>query len=134
MRGLVTAACLWFVSGCAPCAPLEIERAGRVLTSFCVERAVTEIERREGLTNHPPLEPSEGLLIVFPVTGEACITNAPVLFPIDIAFIDEEGVITRLDRSVPAGDAELRCATTVASVLETSAGSLGAVDLGDWAR
>ncbi len=121
--------------GCGPdCDELRIERGSELVASFCVTHAVTESERRQGLAGSSGLAPSDALVIEFPLEGDACITNAPVTFAIDIAFAGDDGVVRRIDRSIAAGDATSRCEPATRRVLEARGGALDAVSVGDLLR
>ncbi len=122
-------------SACGPaCDEVRIERGGTPVTSFCVTRARTEPELREGLAGREGLSAGEALWMELPIEGEVCITNAPVRFGIDVAFADDAGVITRIERAWPAGDPDARCVLGTRRVLETRAGDLEAVAIGDTIR
>jgi uncharacterized membrane protein (UPF0127 family) len=108
---------------------------GESRIACCVERARTEDERRRGLSGRRSLGSRHGLpaglLLEFPLEGEACITNAPVSFAIDVVFAARDGTIVRVDRDVAPGDPTARCAGRTYSVLEAEAGVLEAVEVGD---
>lgn len=124
-------------AGCA-CADGEsvvIEgAAGEQILDICAEVAATEAERRAGLRGRPPLDPGTGLLLDFPVTGEVCIVNVGVGFAIDAAYAGDDGVITAIERRVPADDATPRCHLGTRQVLEVSAGAFDGVEVGDRLR
>lgn len=90
---------------------------------LCLREASSEAERRMGLIGAPAPEEGEGLLIHFPVTGEACISNADVDYSIHIAFLDESFRAHRVEATVPAGSGTLYCTDKTAHVLELSAQS-----------
>lgn len=96
-----------------------------------VEIARTEVERRTGLSDRDALAVGEGLVIEFPLEGEACITNAPVVFPIDVVFADETGAVVAVERALAAGDPGSYCYTPVRRALEVSAGVAAEVAIGD---
>ena len=119
------------LSACGTCEPLAFTRGEATLIELCAERAETEAERRAGLAGAAPLAEDRALQLVFPVTGEVCLTNAPVSFAIDAAFVAEDGTIVRLERDVAAGDGTPRCEPAVRSMVETTAGVLSVVAAGD---
>lgn len=73
----------------------------------------------------------EVLVIEFPLTGEACLHNAPVDYAVDAAFADGDGVVTRVLRAVPARDETVVCEPIVRRVVEGPAGRLALVVVGD---
>jgi uncharacterized membrane protein (UPF0127 family) len=84
----------------------------------CAAVAKTEEERRRGLGGRPPLEPGEALLIVFPLEGEACITNEPVPYAIDVLLLDRAGGVTEVLCGLPPNDPEAHCTEEVKAALE----------------
>jgi uncharacterized membrane protein (UPF0127 family) len=131
------------VAGCASSDPAEscgvtvrVERASdsTAVLDVCARRAVTEAERIEGLGSTSSLPPSRGLLLEFPVEGEACIQNGPVAFAIDEVFASDAGAIVAVELGVDAGDSTPRCHTGVRRVLEVNAGVASTVSVGDGLR
>jgi len=112
---------------------LRVERASdsSVVLEVCVRRAVSEAERIEGLGSTPSLPPTRGLLLEYPLEGEACIQNGPVSFAIDEVFASDSGEVVAVERVVAAGDSTPRCHTGVRRVLEVSEGVAGTVAVGD---
>lgn len=99
--------------------------------TFVVTFAETETSRRLGLSNQPPLAKHEGLLLRFPVPGRVCIHNREVGFPLDLVFVETGGLVTAVERAVPAYDPTRRCQPAVLEVLEVRAGSAQSVAVGD---
>ncbi len=97
----------------------------------CVDRARTADERRVGLTGYAALAADAGLLLVFPLTGEVCISQAFVAFPIDVLFIDEEQKVVQVAANVAAGSEDLICVDRVRYVLEVAATAARNVSVGD---
>lgn len=91
----------------------EVERVWTL-----VGTARTEEERTRGLRDYDPLSDDAALLIYFPATGEACITNAGVDYPIDIVFLGEDRHVLGAACAVPANAAGPWCQTDVAFVME----------------
>ena len=83
--------------------------------------ATTAEERQEGLSSLPPLGEGQGLLIRFPITTEVCIHNGPVAYPIDAVFLDDEGDVVAVERSMAALEPLARCHPGVRDVLEVRA-------------
>lgn len=119
-------------AGCGrPCAPLELYADGSLVLTLCATRTQTEAELRGGLSLRPPLAPDEALVLVFPLETEACIANAPVDYAIDAAFLDMQGTVVALERSIPAHDETSRCHLATARVVEARAEVLRDVRVGD---
>lgn len=108
--------------------------ASAPLVSVCAQVARTEAERTQGLSGRSRLAASEGLLLEFPVEGEACIVNGPVTFGIDVVFANDRGDVVALERAVAAGDATPRCHPGVRRVLEIAEGVADSVAVGDTLR
>lgn len=107
------------------CANDVVSIGDPVVLEVSVRRAETAAERTDGL-RAKTLGPGEGLLLVFPVEDELCITNAGVSQSIDALFIDADGAVTRVARSIAAGDGTVRCARAQ-WILEVLAGEAVAV-------
>ena len=101
-----------------------------VVLEVSVRRAETAAERMAGLRGKR-LAPGEGLLLVFPVEDELCITNAGVEQAIDAVFIDGSAAVTRVERAIAAGDGTIRCATAQ-WILEVLANEASAVEPEAW--
>ena len=78
-----------------------------------------------------PLGPDEALLLPFPIEDRICIVNDGVGFAIDALYASGDGTVVAIERAIPAGDAEPRCHDGVQRVVETSAGELAGVEVGD---
>lgn len=98
--------------------------------ALCVTRATTADERRRGLVGRG-LADGEGLLLVFPVEGEVCITNEGVGLAIDVLWLDSRGTVTAIERALAAGAPGPWCHAPAAFVLEVRAGTAAAVAPGD---
>ena len=108
-----------------------VNGAGDVVLRARVDFADTAEERRRGLVGSPPLTADRGLWLRFPTTGEVCITNANVMFPIDVVYVDDSRTIVAIERNVPADDGTPRCHTPIASVLEVAGGVALGANVGD---
>lgn len=93
--------------------------------------AADESSRRRGLAGVASLPRDSALLIVVPRETEVCITNAGVVFAIDVIFAGADGTVIAVEREIPAGATALRCHASVQQVLETNAGVAAAVVAGD---
>ncbi len=110
------------------CADDRITIGDPVVLDVSVRRAETAAERMEGLRGKS-LDRGQGLLLVFPVEDELCVTNGGVEQSIDAVFIDASATVTHVERAIAAGDESVRCATGQ-WILETLAGEAGAVEPG----
>lgn len=108
--------------------------AGGRSLEVCASIAATDAAREQGLAGLSGLSEGDGLLIVFPVEGEACITNAPVGFAIDAVFTSDSGEVVAVERGVPAEDEAARCADPVRRVLEVAEGVASEVEVGHQLR
>ncbi len=116
---------------CATRASVTVSRDGAELLHVCVDRAVTEDERRTGLAAYDELAAEEGLLIELPVEGEVCISAEQVGFPFDVVFIDGKGTVSGVVLEMPAFDAAIRCHDKARWVLELARGAAAPVVSGD---
>lgn len=116
-----------------PRALVRVEQAGgAIVLEARAELARTEDERRRGLRGHAPLDPGEALLIELPLElDDICVVNDGVDFDIDVVFVRADGVVTAIERLVPAGDAGARCHDRTRWILETAAGQARDVEPGD---
>lgn len=115
-------------TACSPCG----ERVVTVGTlEVCAEVASTEAARRQGLTSRSTLAEDEGLLLDFPFADEICIVNQGVGFAIDAIYVDPTDRVTRVERSIDAGDARPRCQPDTQRVLEVAAGVAALVTTDD---
>lgn len=110
----------------AACSPssgeVDLVRAdGSVVRRFThVEHAVTPEARAQGLGGHAPLGPDDAMVLDYPVVDQACITNAPVSFPIAAVFAAADGTIVGVE-SFGANDARTPCHDGVLTVVEVDA-------------
>ena len=97
---------------------------------FQVEIVSTEPDRIKGLSGHAKLNDDQGMLFIFPTSSLVAFWMKDMLFPLDIAFIDSEGVIVDIKRDFqPCTPGDAICPAygpTIASkyVLEVNAGQL----------
>lgn len=141
-RRTVAIAAVWLVvtlslsiAGCGrSCATLRLVRGEVELVSLCAFETHSEAELRAGLAGIAPLAPDEALVLVYPLETDACITNAPVSYAIDAAFVDASGEVVAIERAIAAGDATDRCHARTARVVETRADVLADVLEGDALR
>lgn len=118
---------LVLLTGCAEdTVTIRADDGAAALRASLIWRAETAAERMEGLRGRT-LDSGQGLLIAFPVEDEVCIANGGVEQAIDAVFIDAAATVTAVERSVPAGDPTVRCATGQ-WILEVLAGEAEAVE------
>jgi uncharacterized protein len=88
-----------------------------------VRRARTFWQRLRGLLGAPPLPAGRGLLL------EPCraVHTLGIRHPIDVAFVDREGVVLSLRRGL--GRARLAVCTRAAATLELRAGEIARLGL-----
>lgn len=91
--------------------------------SFLVEIADDEAERSKGLMFREHLAQGAGMLFVYPKPQPAAFWMKNTLIPLDILFLDERGVVTRIHAQAVPGDlTPLSGGDTVFAVLEINGG------------
>ncbi len=129
MKRAVAIAVTVFALGCSDAEPSRtgrlLDAEGGVVLELEIAVADTEEARREGLRLHGPLGADEGLLLVFPVEGLVCITNAGVPFPIDVLYVNASGVVTAAEPGLAPDEPGPFC-HRAAMVLELPGGTLKA--------
>jgi uncharacterized membrane protein (UPF0127 family) len=100
-------------------------QAGLELELVVVE---TELAREEGLRSFGPLGPDQGLLLSFPRTGDVCISNRGVGFPIDVVYLSATRQVIGTERNIPAEAQGPFCHGGAQMVLELRGGTLGALN------
>jgi uncharacterized membrane protein (UPF0127 family) len=93
-------------------------------TPFSVARVTNMFGWARGLSGRQPLTDSQGLLFVFYVPGNYSIWMKDMLFPIDVFWLDKNGVVVTIKKNfLPSSYPEQVSPTSKALyVLETSAG------------
>lgn len=114
--------------------PLIIEKMDGSSVNFNVELAKTEAEWSFGFMERSNIADDRGMLFVFPNSMERSFWMKNVLIPLDVLFIDEEGLIHHIHNSAKPGDTtSLLSNGPVPYVLEIKGGmaeKLG-IDVGD---
>jgi uncharacterized membrane protein (UPF0127 family) len=93
---------LWIASHgpCAIAAPDTIElMLGQ--TSYRVELALTELQRRQGLMHREQLPSRGGMLLVYPWSGDHRIWMKNMRIPLRVLWIDEHFRIVQIRRLLP---------------------------------
>ena len=73
----------------------------RAPLSFTVKLAETEAQRRHGLMFTPYLPKQQGMLFVFEENGEKYFHMKYTTIPLDVAFINQEGIIENIKELHP---------------------------------
>lgn len=88
-----------------------------------VETAQTETERQRGLMFREHLPPDQGMLFIFPVSQIQSFWMRNTFIPLDIAFIDRDGVIVDIQHMKPVDESVLYTSRAPALyALEVNAG------------
>ncbi|MBU0578252.1 DUF192 domain-containing protein [Patescibacteria group bacterium] len=66
-----------------------------------VELANTRYEQSRGLSRHTSLNEDEGMLFVYEADVEAVFWMKDMRFPLDMFFIESDGVINHIEEKVP---------------------------------
>lgn len=103
------------------------DREGSVLASFECDIAETQTEKSDGLQPYLSLGERAGLLFPYDKPSDVSYHMGSVGFPIDIAFLDKDGVIKKSYNHVLPGSLEVFSCTNVAAVLEVPGGVIRAL-------
>jgi uncharacterized membrane protein (UPF0127 family) len=97
-----------------------------------VSLAIESWELTQGLGGLPAIPPGSGMLFDLGAPQIIQVTTVPMLFPLDIAFLSENLVVTEVYRDIQPG--YLVTSTQPARFfLEVNAGELEGIDAGDTA-
>ena len=94
-----------------------------------VDVALTPWELAQGLGGIPGMPPETGMLFDMGYEQVIGVTTVPMLFPLDIAFLSEDLVVTEVYRDVEPG-LLLNSASPARHFLEVNAGELEGVEAG----
>ncbi|WP_404815014.1 DUF192 domain-containing protein [Celeribacter naphthalenivorans] len=90
---------------------------------FSVEIADDAGERALGLMNRPEMPRSHGMLFVYEKPQPVSFWMANTLIPLDMIFVDQRGVVTRVhDEAVPLDRTPIAGGDAVYAVLEINGG------------
>nr|WP_074257600.1 DUF192 domain-containing protein [Vannielia litorea] len=90
---------------------------------FSVEVADDTAERGLGLMNREKMARSAGMLFVYPRAGRVSFWMRNTLIPLDMIFLDEAGVVTRVhSNAVPLDETPIPGGEGVLAVLEINGG------------
>ena len=107
--------------GCEVEVRVESSEDGATVLVACGEVARSEADRIKGLSGRESLAEGDALVLESPVEDTFCITNEPVVFPIDAVFVSESGQVVAIERAIPAGESGYRCHDGVRRVVELAA-------------
>ena len=97
---------------------------------WLVSMADTPWEMAQGLGGMPELSHETGMLFDLGYEQIIQVSTLPMLFPIDIAFLSDELVVTEVYRNVEPGYA-FTSTLPASYFLEVNAGELDTIDAGD---
>lgn len=98
---------------------------------FVVELAVTPQERARGLMFREDLPQRAGMLFVFDPPQPVAFWMKNTLIPLDMIFIDDRGVVTRVHQNAVPGDlTPIEGGDSVYAVLEINAGLAARYSIG----
>jgi uncharacterized membrane protein (UPF0127 family) len=103
---------------------------------FFLEMARSGFERSRGLGHRPSMANGWGMLFVFPQTVQQPFTMAPMRFPLDLIFIDDDGKVVDIIEDAQPQAPILIPASPYRQVLELNAGAVHAdgIQAGDSVR
>lgn len=106
------------------CAPHEVYLRGDWGTArFSIEVADTIGTRSKGLMHREALARSAGMLFVFGREAPVSFWMRNTLIPLDMIFIDEDGIVTRVhENAVPLDETQIPSGGPVLAVLEVNGG------------
>ena len=113
---------------------LEIVGNGSVKVSYQVEIADTTDKRLRGLMYRKELPVNQGMLLDYDIPGERSIWMKNTYVPLDIIFVDTDGVIVKIhEGAVPLSLKSIGSEVKVKAVLEINAGQVKehAIQVGD---
>lgn len=91
--------------------------------AFAIEIAETEYETQTGLMYRPSMEPSQGMLFIFPKAGQRSFYMKNTEFPLDIIYIGEDQKIVSFQKNAqPYNESSLPSEGAAKYVLEINGG------------
>lgn len=118
----------------ATLSPLSVEKMDGTIQQFMVELALTPAQWERGLMERAELPRDQGMLFVFDAPDGRAMWMKNVLIPLDIVFIDEDGIIHNIHANAkPHDETPLDSNGPVLYALELAGGvteALG-IDVGD---
>ena len=105
--------------------PLTIRTADGREINYQVEIANTDASRRRGLMYRKEMPSNHGMLLDFGAPSKVSIWMKNTFLPLDIIYIDEDGVIAKIvTGATPMTTALMNSDTRVRAVLELNAGQV----------
>lgn len=112
------------VHGSLAIEPVEVVTSDGARHAFSAYLADTPEARTRGLMYVTRLEPDHGMLFDFRMTGPAYMWMKNTPLSLDMLFIDEQGVVARIEsRTRPFSTALIASGTDVRAVLEINGGT-----------
>lgn len=106
-----------------PTAVVMLEHAAAPVATFTVEVASSPEERAQGLMNREVLDPGRGMLFDYGRPTMARMWMKNTLIPLDMLFIDEDGVIRHIHAEAkPHDETPIAAPVEVRWVLEIAGG------------
>ncbi len=122
----------------AECAPGRVDLRGEFGTaSFRVELARTPAEQARGLMHRESMAAMAGMLFVYPDEREVSFWMRNTLIPLDMIFVDAEGVVVGVHaEAVPLDETPIPSGEPTLAVLEVNGGMAArlGIDVGDELR
>lgn len=106
-----------------PTAVVMLEHAAAPVATFTVELATSPEERAQGLMNREVLDPGHGMLFDYGQPSTVRMWMKNTLIPLDMLFIDEDGVIRHIHAEAkPHDETQIAAPVPVRWVLEIAGG------------
>ncbi len=113
-----------------PTAVVMLEHAASPVATFTVEIATSPEERAQGLMNREALAPDTGMLFDYGEPTAARMWMKNTLIPLDMLFVDAEGVIRHIhSEAKPHDETPIAAPVPVRWVLEIPGGRAKALKL-----
>ncbi len=101
--------------------------SGKII-SMNVELADDLVKRCVGLSGRKEIGPAAGMLFIFDGAGRNSFNTVKMLFPIDLIYVDEKGVVADVKADVPARSGIVRTPNIdIKYAIETNAGNAAAL-------
>jgi hypothetical protein len=131
--------CLALIGGCGLGGLVQAEREFEALTIrtaggreivYEIEIADTDAERRKGLMYRQDMPTNRGMLLDFGKPEKVSIWMKNTLIPLDIIYIDDDGIIAKIvPDTVPHSTALMPSEGKIRAVLEVNAGQCAYHDI-----
>jgi uncharacterized membrane protein (UPF0127 family) len=101
-----------------PTVPMQIGNQ-----SFNLELATTEAQQELGLMHRDHLDPSGGMIFIFPDTAVRTFWNHDVSFSLDLIFMDSNGKVVSIKRLNTYSDVDVSSDVPAKYAIELNAGT-----------